>query len=309
MRPKLIISCVIFLALATGERAVLFGAALFRARESLKVHRAAPVVSIPSPASFRDVPGRGLLIRIWVNSTGPFSFAIDTGAGATILSERVAAQAGVTLSSGRTMSVAGLSGARSSAHQVRIKSLAIGDGDNLLPPGGEVMVTSGLPRDLDGILDPTEALAPFGYAIDIPRHELSVFDPHETPLRMSHQPDEGTVVSWLRLGRERRPFVQLDSGERALIDTGSGLGLAIRESGPPSQESDARVRDIGGGNISARRVAARTVSIGSLTLRRIPTDVISGAEADAPVLLGLSALRPFRLRFDPLHRLIEIAPS
>src|ERR1051326_6582970 len=123
MRPKLIISCVIFLALATGERAVLFGAALFRARESLKVHRAAPVVAIPSPPSFRDVPGRGLLIRIWVNSTGSFSCAIYTGAGATILSERVAAQAGVTLSSGRTMSVAGLSGARSSRSEEHTSEL------------------------------------------------------------------------------------------------------------------------------------------------------------------------------------------
>jgi hypothetical protein len=37
--------------------------------------------------------------------------------------------------------------------------------------------------------------------------------------------------------------------------------------------------------------------------------MISGAEADAPVLLGLSALRPFRLRFDPVHRLIEITPG
>ena len=37
--------------------------------------------------------------------------------------------------------------------------------------------------------------------------------------------------------------------------------------------------------------------------------MISGASSDAPVLLGLNALRPFRLRFDPLHRLIEIAPS
>ena len=33
------------------------------------------------------------------------------------------------------------------------------------------------------------------------------------------------------------------------------------------------------------------------------------AASDAPVLLGLNALRPFRLSFDPLHRLIEIAPS
>jgi hypothetical protein len=51
-----------------------------------------------------------------------------------------------------------------------------------------------------------------------------------------------------------------------------------------------------------------TVAIGKLRLRNIPTDVISGAEVGAPTLLGLSALRPFRLVFDPVNRLIEIAP-
>jgi hypothetical protein len=102
----------------------------------------------------------------------------------------------------------------------------------------------------------------------------------------------------------------LDNGDRALLDTGSSLGLAIRDSGSPDSRAPvSAVRDVGGGQISARRVAATTVSIGSLTLRRIPTDMVSGAEADAPVLLGLTALRPFRLRFDPLHRLIEIAPA
>jgi hypothetical protein len=205
--------------------------------------------------------------------------------------------------------VAGLSGASSNAHQVSIQNLAIGDRENFLPGKGEVMVTSGLPRDLDGILDPTEAFSPLGYVVDIPRHELSAFDPQATPVRMNSQPEEGTVVPWLRERHGRRPFVQLDNGDRALLDTGSGLGLAIRESAQSDRETAASVRDIGGGSISARRIAARTISIGSLTLRRIPTDVVSGTEADAPVLLGLSALRPFRLRLDPVHRLIEIAPS
>jgi hypothetical protein len=102
----------------------------------------------------------------------------------------------------------------------------------------------------------------------------------------------------------------LDNGERALLDTGSSLGLAIRDSGSVDRKAPVyAVRDVGGGHISARRVAATTIAIGSLTLQRIPTDLVSGTEAGAPVLLGLSALRPFRLRFDPVHRLIEIVPS
>jgi predicted aspartyl protease len=68
-------------------------------------------------------------------------------------------------------------------------------------------------------------------------------------------------------------------------------------------------RDIGGGQVSIQRVRPLTVAIGALRLKNVPTDVISGGEAGAPTLLGLSALRPFRLVFDPVNRLIEIAPS
>jgi hypothetical protein len=221
----------------------------------------------------------------------------------------VADEARVAAKGGRT-SIAGLSGVSTSARSASIQSLAIGDSENYLPAKGEAMIISGLPRDLDGVLDPTEAFSPLGYVVDLPQRELSAFDPQTDPIRINEQPDEGTVVRWVHQGLSRRPFVMLDNGDRALLDTGSSMGLAIRDSGSSDRNAPANsVRDIGGGQISSRRVAATTVSVGSLTLRRIPTDLVSGSEADAPVLLGLSALRPFRLRFDPLHRLIEIAPG
>jgi hypothetical protein len=93
-----------------------------------------------------------------------------------------------------------------------------------------------------------------------------------------------------------------------MLDTGSSLGLAIRDSSAANGRNVALSHDVGGGQIVTRRVRPTTVAIGALLLRNIPTDLISGAEADAPVLIGLSALRPFRLAFDPVHRLIEIAP-
>ncbi|HSP62039.1 MAG TPA: retroviral-like aspartic protease family protein [Pyrinomonadaceae bacterium] len=259
---------------------------------------------------FREVPGRGLLIRTWVNGAGPFSFAIDTGAGATLLSTRVVDEGQVQIRNARRASIAGLSGVSVSATAATIRSLAIGDRENYLPAKGLAMITSGLPRDIDGVLDPTESFAPLGYVIDIPRHEISAFDSHELSLRTDKQSAEGAVVPWLRESHGRRPFVQLDNGDRALLDTGSNLGLAIRDLSPGSQRiSGYAVRDVGGGSVSARRGRPTTVAVGSLTLRNIPTDLISGAEVGAPVLLGLNALRPFRLRFDPVHRLIEITPG
>lgn len=303
----------VILVLMMGGRAVSFGAALSAAgqtRKPLRPNSAAARASVPRAVWFREVAGRGLLTETWVNGAGPFSFAIDTGAGATLLSPRVAEEARVKITAGRATSIAGLSGAAVTAHEASLQSLAVGDSENYLPAKGAVIVTSGLPSDLDGVLDPTEAFSPLGYVIDLPGRELAAFDPGDNPVRLGHEPDEGTVVRWLRESHGRRPFVMLDNGERALLDTGSSLGFAIKDNSRSDGQrmSGYSVRDVGGGRVSARRIAPVTISIGSLTLRNIPTDVISGAEADAPVLLGLSALRPFRLRFDPLHQLIEIAP-
>jgi hypothetical protein len=249
-------------------------------------------------------------MSVWLNSSGPFTFALDTGAGTTLLSPRVAAAAHLKIKSqsGRS-SIAGLSGRGAAVDEATIQTLAAGDRANAFPGAIDAMVTTGLPVDIDGVLDPTQAFSPLGYVVDIPRLELSAFDPQTTPLRADNQPPAGAVVPWLRERQSRRPFVQLDNGDHALIDTGSSLGLAIRDSSAAANHTNASLsRDVGGGQITARRVRPTTVAIGALLLRNIPTDLISGAEADAPVLIGLGALRPFRLAFDPVHRLIEIAP-
>jgi predicted aspartyl protease len=257
------------------------------------------------------------MIQTWVNGTGVYSFAVDTGAGATIISERVARAAGVEFGRGRATVMTGMSGTgTASGREARVRSLAIGDERNLLPSQGAVVVTSGLPPDLDGVLDPTEGFWPLGYSIDMRRGELSAFDPRTTPLRTSDAPRGGAVVQWIFERGSRRPFVMLDGGRRALIDTGSEFGLAISESasaggiinaGRMGRDRDG-VRDIAGGRISARRVAPTTVQIGSLVLRSVPTDLLSGVVDGAPILLGREALQPFYLSFDPLHRLILITP-
>ena len=308
----LLLSVIVGLWAVPYGTAHSFGQSRVAQARSVRSGEAQSRPSIPHPAIFRDVPGRGLLVKAWVNSVGPFNFAVDTGAGATLLSPQLASEAHVLIKGNQGNTIAGLSGISVSAHEARIATLAIGDSENLLPAKGIELVTTGLPSGVDGVLDPTEAFAPLGFVIDIEQGELSAFDPHDTPVRISDQPPDGTVVQWLKDGHGRRPFVMLDSGERALLDTGSNLGFAIRDNNLSRSDRNQQgyiIRDVGGGRVSAHRIAPATIAIGSLTLRKIPTDVVSGAEADAPVLLGLSALRPFRLRFDPLHHLIEIASS
>lgn len=294
------------LLIATGERAVSMETALFVVPESSAQHAARVAVR---PVRLREVPGRGLLADVWINSVGPFTFAVDTGAGATLVSARAASAARLEVRSDGSRSIAGLSGRGTTAYDANVQTLAIGDRTNYLPGSREVVVTPGLPPDIDGVLDPTEAFSPLGYIIDIPRRELSAFDARAMPLRLEDQPREGAVVRWLREGSSRRPFVELDNGDRALIDTGSSVGLGIRSNSDSNRGRVSYSRDIGGGQISTQRVRPMTIAIGALRLRNIPTDVISGAEAGAPTLLGLSALRPFRLVFDPVNRLIEIAPA
>jgi hypothetical protein len=185
-----------------------------------------------------------------------------------------------------------------------------------LPGKGFAIVTDSLPPDLDGVLDPTESYWPLGFTISLPDETISAFDPRATPLRGLSAPPDGAIVQWHFDGSSRRPFVMLDTGRRALLDTGSGFGLAVNETAARSfgiastrGRERAGVRDLGRGNISARRVEPITIRIGPLVLRRVPTDLLSGAASGAPVLLGRDALRPFEISFDPVSRLIRLRPA
>jgi predicted aspartyl protease len=267
--------------------------------------------------SFRELEGRGLLVRAWVNGAGPYTFAVDTGAGASVLSPRVAGEARVEVEAGgRGIAVGGLSGAGTVAGQKAFaRTIALGSSENTLPARGLTIVAPGLPSDVDGILDPSEAFYPLGFVIDFPAGEISFFDPRTRPLRAGDAPPGGAVVPWLTDGRSRRPFVMLGEGRRALLDTGSSFGLAVDEAaaralGIIADEGQQRPlsHDIAGGEVSSRRVRAATVSVGPLVLRGVPTDFIQRAEKGAPVLLGRDALRPFRLTFDPASRLIMFDP-
>ena len=272
---------------------------------------------LPSAARFREVEGRGLLVKVWINNSGPYSFAIDTGAGATIISRRVAAESRVALAGAHAVNLSGLSGVQGAeGREAAPGSLAIGVRENLLPGKGLAIVTDALPPDLDGVLDPTESYWPLGYTIDLPNDTISAFDPRTNPLRGLAEPPGGAIVQWIFDGTSRRPFVSLDTGRRALLDTGSGFGLAVSEQAARSfgiasgrgREREG-VTDLGRGRVQARRVEPVTIQIGSLVLRRIPTDLLTGAANGAPILLGRDALRPFEISFDPLSRLIRLRPG
>jgi predicted aspartyl protease len=316
--PRGAASALLLTTLLFGRAAsTTVGAARFRQYAS-QSPTAARVTALPSSVGLRESGGRGLIVKTWVNGAGPFDFALDTGAGATVLSSRAAGAARVEVESGgRSVTLGGLSGAtRGGALKAFVRTLALGSRENAVPARGLFVVARGLPEDVDGVLDPSEAFGSLGFTIDMSRGELSFFDPRTRPLRAADAPPEGAVVQWLTDGQSRRPFVMLAEGRRALLDTGSGFGLAVDEAaaralGIIRTEGRRRpgTRDLAGGEVHSSRIRAATVSVGPLVLRGVPTDLLTRAEKGAPVILGRDALRPFRLTFDPLNRLVMFDPG
>jgi hypothetical protein len=304
----------VWAAFADGGAAhTLFHAAMQRGARARTT-----AATLPAPARLRESESRGLLAEVWVNGAGPFVFAIDTGAGANILSERVAGAARVRVETGGSgIRIGGLSGASvGGGRRAFIDRLSLGSRENVLPAQGLTIVAPGLPSDLDGVLDPTEAFSPLGYTIDIPRSLVEAFDPRSQPVRRGDATEAGAVVEWLRDSGGRRPFVLLDGGRRALLDTGSAFGLAVTPDAARAlgivAGTEGRLRedtrDLAGGFVASRRIRPANVRLGALALRGVPTDLLVRADRGAPVLLGRDALRPFRLTFDPVNRLIRIEP-
>jgi hypothetical protein len=264
----------------------------------------------PASARFRFERERGLLLRVWINGGGPYIFAVDTGAGMNVISQRAVTAAGLPTRTVPTTIIGGLSNARSTSNRKAIiDQISLAERGNALPSKQTALIVTNLPPDLDGILDPTEAYAPFGYSIDLPNQQIDALT-SGTIHPDTRLPGEGAVVPWLRMGNDNRPFVRLADGRMALVDTGSSFGLAVNGQdaiivGRDGLRRTEAVRDIGGGTVISRRVNPTTISIGELELRRIPTDILFGVDKNAPVILGRDALEPFKISFDPQRRLIQ----
>ena len=261
-----------------------------------------------APIRLREERGRGLLANGWINGAGPFVFAIDTGAGVSLISRSVVERAGLRVTKSRRPLVGGLSTSPiSSDQEANISRLALGRSNNDVPGSFNAAVVGSLPGSIDGVLDPTEVFSPLGYTVDLPNRELRAFDMR---LRVTEVPKDGAVVRWVREAGSDRPFVRLSDGRLALIDTGSGLGLALNGgSGSNHRRSDNSIHDLGGGVVQSHRIEPQVVSIGSRVLNRVPTDMLTGVAPGTPIILGRGALFPFRITFDPASRLIAFEPA
>jgi len=251
----------------------------------------------------------GLTANVWLNGAGPFVFAIDTGAGVSLISRNAVDRAGLKVNKSRRTLVGGLSTAPISSNQeARLTGLALGTPNNRIPTYAIAAVVSTLPGSIDGILDPTDVFSPLGYSVDLPNRELRVFSGR---LHANENPPGGAVVHWV--GNDR-PLVRLSNGDLALIDTGSGFGLAVTSArvvtvGAHNRGELENRNDLGGGRVQSREISPQRVSIGALVLNRVPSDVLTGVAPGTPTILGRRALYPFRITFDPVSRLISFEPT
>jgi aspartyl protease len=277
--------------------------------ESLSVQS----VSSVAPIRLRDERDRGLLATAWINGAGPFTFAVDTGAGVSLITRNVVDRARLQVSKSRRPLVGGLSTSPiASDQETKLSGLALGTPSNRISTSAVAAVVANLPGSIDGILDPTDVFAPLGYSVDLPRRQLLVFDPASQGLRLNQAPRDGAVVRWVREPGNDRPFVQLGDGRLALIDTGSGFGLALTDGRVIKRNPDPQVEnrhDLGGGRVQSHEITPQRVSIGALVLNRVPSDVLTGVARGTPNILGRRALFPFKISFDPRARLISFEPT
>ena len=112
---------------------------------------------------------RGLLVSLWIQGSGPYKFAVDTGAGTSIVTRDLVSRAKLrTLVMNRPL-VGGLSsGAIHTNQKTTIRQIGLGSPGNEINTTFSAAVVASLPEGLDGLLDPTEAFRPFGYSIDLP---------------------------------------------------------------------------------------------------------------------------------------------
>src|SRR6266850_6592060 len=63
----------------------------------------------PTTIRFRQERDRGLLVNAWINGSGPYVLAIDTGAGISIISQKVVFGAAIPVNSSHQTILGGLS--------------------------------------------------------------------------------------------------------------------------------------------------------------------------------------------------------
>ena len=131
-----------------------------------------PVNGSVAPIRFRE-DRRGLLVDAWINNSGPYTVALDTGAGTSIITSAVVQRARLQVQRSKVPLRGGISSTPiQSNREAPLNALAIGFESNRITTTVMAAVVETLPGSIDGILDPTQIFGALPYSVDFQKQEL-----------------------------------------------------------------------------------------------------------------------------------------
>lgn len=285
---------------------VAAGGALFLVRDRLPWPPLAPRFSNGRGTPWQALPPRGGLIEIPVTVNGePVRAVVDSGAQFSAVDRALAARLDLARTVSAPILAYGVSGGPSLTHTVRL---------DLALPGLSIPNLRAAALDLAAIAAATGRDFQLLIGRDVLRHLVVEADFPRGRARFlprgAYRPPRDAIAIPLRTqGGAPVVAVQIEGGAPldVLVDTGSSGVLALSAKAAEAAGLLAPGRPVGsahsvslGGLSLDRRVTARTLRVGGLTLRDAEVQVYTPATgAPAPAgLLGTGLLRPFRMTLD-----------
>lgn len=282
------------------------GTALFLVRDRLPWPPLEPRFANGRDTPWQDLPARGGLIEIPVAVNGaPLRAVVDSGAQFSAIDRALAERLALPRTLAAPVLAYGVSGGPRLTHTVRL---------DLAVPGLAVPGVRAAALDLDGISAATGRDFQLLIGRDVLRHLVVEADFPRGRARFlargAYRPSRDAIAIPLR-SKGGAPLVAVQVEDAppldALIDTGASGVLALSAQaaaeagllGSGRQVSAAHSVSLGGLSLD-RRVTARTLRVGGLTLHDADVQVYTPAVgAPAPAgLLGTGLFRQFRMALD-----------
>ncbi len=264
-----------------------------------------------------ELYGNTIWLKVWVNDKGPYSFLLDSGAGATCIDSGLASKLGLKgegIVEGR-----GVGGSQAVSF-CKIGSLKL-KGVELLDQTIAVIslsqLYSTLGKEIDGILG-YDFLSRFVARIDYGDKSLSLYDPE------SYHYPEGMEVLDMEVTQNLPTIEAILDGEyegKFLLDTGNSGGLVLHSSFIQQNHILDKVKkkvekSFGGVGGWGKGFMAKmkSLTIGSFTVREPITLLVTSGEGivgseELAGNIGVEILKRFNLTFDYSRGKLGLEPN
>jgi len=240
---------------------------------------------------------RRMTVFVKLNGVGPFSFMIDTGANASVVSSEVVAQLG--LSRGQQVNMHGVAGAEL-VDTVKMDTVAVGA---RVKRGLTMSVLPQMHLGVQGVLG-LDWLGEQGLTLDFARRQMMLGP--SVPMT-----DSRTVTVPVRSQRSGLHLIDaqvmgvttmayLDTGSTMTIGNAALLEKAVKRRALMPDWADIEVRSVTGQAIRGRLAAFKRLQLGNLVLMTVPvvfgpvhTFEYWGLSRHPALLIGVDVLHTF----------------